>query len=87
VKIYKYPVELLQEQKISLPIESKVRHFGTQDGSLMMWVELDPDLEHEIHTFYVVGTGQEIPEDAITYHGTVYLNFYVRHLYSNGTYL
>lgn len=88
MKIYKYPIELLHHQKISLPKHSKVRHFGVQDGGLAAWVEVDttPEVlsEQEIYNFYVVGTGQDIPEDATTYHGTAFLNFYVWHLYSSG---
>lgn len=91
-KIYKFPLQLVESQKVSLPSLATVRHIAWQRDTLTMWAEVDPTAYHVEVTVYIVGTGHDIPEGAVTYLGTVPYGEgdsykFVWHVYMDGTYL
>ena len=76
--IYKYTLEQVPEQVIELPVSKTARamvlHLADQLGQLTFWVLVPAaPYKKEKRTFYVVGTGHNLPAKARTYHGTVLL--------------
>ena len=64
VKIYKYPLELLDRQVLKIPVGAQFLHFGGQNSRPQLWALVDPDIpEEEEWTLRIAGTGHEISED------------------------
>lgn len=76
--IYKYPLEV-DVCTIELPVFCKVVCVHEQNGVPTLWIEQDTKLRTVDTTFYVVGTGQELPDAA--YVGTCFIGSYVWHVY------
>ena len=80
--IWKYPLLIKpgQTAKIELPIGSKIIHFGFQNDSPTLWVLVGAVRTIMVkHTFAVVGTGWELPDDA-KYIGTFTVGEFVWHV-------
>jgi hypothetical protein len=60
--IYKYELEITDEQSFRLPRNSRILSAGNQLGRLFIWAEVDTDIESELRTFHIYGTGNPIPE-------------------------
>lgn len=56
-KVYKYPVT----EGIVIHKESKIIHFGFQNGNPFIWVEVNTESPEIIRSFIFLGTGHEIP--------------------------
>jgi len=71
--IHKFQIELVDEQKISLPRSFKFLHFALQNERMYMWgiVDLDSDgkMEKTIRLYPTGGEFEEIYQD--DYIGTV----------------
>jgi hypothetical protein len=82
--IYKYKLELLDDQTLMLPTGSIVLHFHEQNGNLCVWARHDPTAGGtETHRFYIVGTGNltnefEPPTDYI---GSAHVGEFVWHVF------
>lgn len=76
ITIYKYPLDIKDEQQIEVPYEHKVLHVGF-DGNqkLCVWIQVNTN-SYLVHlTFYVIGTGNPMPIDTIVdYIGSVHDN-------------
>ena len=77
-KIYKYrldpAVDPETQPMIFMPKGAKILHFNTQQvaglgSAIFMWAEVDTQQEDEARTFYILMTGQKIPEFE---HATLY---------------
>lgn len=80
--IYKWNV-VLGENIIQFP-DAECVFFGFQDGSLMMWAVVDPDLADCGETaFIVVGTGHLYPQ-SWEHQGSVIAGSFVWHLMKGG---
>lgn len=56
--VYKYPLQLIDEQKVQLPVNAQPLHVGVQHGEIYVWCRVDPDFEAtETIIFSVAGTG------------------------------
>lgn len=77
--IHKY--ELRGSQTIiDLPLAYIIVHVGEQAGTIMVWVELDPNEPKIPYTFHIIPTGGEITENM--YHaGSVIIPPFVWHVY------
>jgi hypothetical protein len=70
--IYKYPIKIVDQQTITSPqayrtiiTPPKIRHVGLDpQGQPCVWVEVDTDLAPHTWELFVVGTGNEIPDQA-----------------------
>ena len=60
-KVYKYQLPLQEELKIPMPMGAKVLHFANQNEIPTIWVEVDTDEQDRAKTFFIVGTGHDIP--------------------------
>ena len=81
--IYKYKLNLAHTE-VELPEGSKVVHFGMQRNELCMWVEqvVESNLEPISRSYWVIGTGHEIPNiDGLRHLGTALDGGFVWHLY------
>ena len=72
ITIHKYPLVLKEEQTIDIPVDHKVLSVG-QDGhyNLCIWVQVD-DTKYTVPIyFYIIGTGNPIPDVPLEFIGTV----------------
>lgn len=75
--VWKFPINVTDTFSFPLPAGHRVVHVGLQGGRPHMWVEVDTDQPDVERSFYVVGTGNPIPEDSgdfkVKYRGTFQL--------------
>jgi len=86
-RIYKYPVKVTATQTIEVPAESELLDMQFQNGELQMWVKIptQPSLENPWRiSLAIVGTGHEVPQDAIRHITTVQSQGYVWHIFATG---
>lgn len=62
-KVYKFPLEISDEQKVLMPDGSKVLTVQVQKGKPCLWAECNPDKEPVLRTFLIRGTGHPIDDD------------------------
>lgn len=80
-RIYKYPLQISDEQMISMPRRSIIRFVGPQDGVLCLWAEVPADEDRFVgRTFYIHGTGHTIPQGR-RYVGSAVMPPFVWHVY------
>lgn len=58
--VWKYPLEITDEQTIKLPAAAVTLFVGLQRGSLCLWALVDPDNELTERKFRIAGTGHPI---------------------------
>lgn len=82
MKIFKYRLEIRDEQTLMLPRFGEILHVGVQDSQLCIWVWVDEHDSLDPHLFAVIGTGNPIPEyDTMEHLGTVQQEGFVRHVF------
>ncbi len=70
--IYKYPIPLVDDFKIAMPLGAKILSFQEQQGQMMIWAAVCPNSSLEDRIFKLVGTGEEIDMGPVKKHiGTV----------------
>lgn len=59
--IWKYKLEVLDEQTIEMPVNARILTVDNQYGDICLWAEVntDPDLVMEKRTIYIHGTGHQ----------------------------
>lgn len=63
-RIYKYLLDLANEQTLSLPRGAKVLTVHDQKETLRLWALVDVDeSENEDRVIRIIGTGKPVPED------------------------
>ena len=60
--IWKYPLELTDEQVIHVPRSPQFLSCQIQNGKPCIWALVDPELRSKAISVYVVGTGNPVPE-------------------------
>lgn len=74
-EVLKYKVHLTYRQFLTLSKEAKLLTVQEQNGELCLWAEVAGRVisseNSEPVTIYMVGTGHEVPEDAVRYITTV----------------
>ena len=80
--IYKYQLKD-RVSEIEIPIDFNILAIQNQDNCIFLWAVVDTDYPKEKRTFYLLGTGQELPDnfDDLEYLDTVQQNEYVWHVY------
>jgi len=81
--IWKFPLELDDQQVISMPEGSQILTVQTQDGIPCLWALVDEGAEKEDRVIYTIGTGgpfADDPEDLV-YVGTYQLPNLVFHIF------
>lgn len=59
--IYKYPLEMVDEQKFKINLDYIIA-VKEQNGGLAMWAVVDPTLTEKEITIKIVGTGNPFPD-------------------------
>lgn len=71
--VYKYPLELKDEQTLTLPRGAKILCTKCVRGQLCLYALVDPAVEAEARKFAIVGTGYSLPDsDSAEYIDTVF---------------
>ncbi len=60
MKVYKYELEVKDDQAVLMPEYAKVLTFAVQRGKPCIWALVDPERSVETRTFRMVGTGHPI---------------------------
>ena len=70
--IWKFPLDVIDEQDIVLPVDSEILCVQNQKAIPYLWVELDPEAPNGRlrHRITIEGTGHWVAEDAGSYVGT-----------------
>lgn len=72
MKVYKFPLQIQDEQTITMPAFPHYLILRWVRGELCLYAVVNPDNSPTEHTFIIVGTGQDIPSDCpLIYLGTV----------------
>lgn len=80
--IYKYPIQITDEQEIRIPYDYEVIHAGLDpSGEPCIWVKVDTDFSDTRLSVFVVGTGNPIPSDASKYVGSFIKGPFVWHVF------
>ncbi len=82
MKILKYPLTLTDRQTIEMPTNASIIHVNGQNGVPCIWAEVNPG-ETGSRTFYIVGTGHDIPTGRVRYIGTYHSGPFVWHIYED----
>lgn len=73
--IYKYPLETIDVQKISMPFDAEILTIQVQNKVPCIWALVNEYSIKEIRIFEIFGTGNPIPENVNRkYIGTYQLN-------------
>lgn len=86
MKIYKYKLYELGENKIEMPQGAQVLSAKIDpQGDVCIWAIVNPELKNELRTFFVAGTGWELSDafsgKPIDFYGTVIQEPYVWHIF------
>lgn len=80
--IWKYKLEITDEQSIEMPKGSKVLSVGVQDGVPVIWAEVDLlSFCTEKRVILIFGTGNPIDGTSHTFVGTFQLLGFVGHVF------
>jgi hypothetical protein len=76
-KVFKYEIPIGESFALDLPPKTEILSFQSQRAKLCIWALVDPHWTSSLRMersqtrhFRVVGTGHEIEEEIIKYHGT-----------------
>jgi len=62
IAIFKTTLKIEDEQKVEMQKGSRIVKAANQHGKITLWYVCDPEAELTDETFYVVGTGQQLPD-------------------------
>lgn len=71
--IWKYPLNIVDEQIIEMPNGASILHVDGQDGRLCVWARVDPEAEKVWRRFSVRGTGHTVEKGQLAEHSPRYL--------------
>lgn len=81
--IHKFVLEVMDEQKVTMPQRHTTIHVGEQQGALCVWAIVDTESPMVDVTFRVVGTGHPLPQghDSCLLGTVVMSNSFVWHVF------
>jgi hypothetical protein len=80
--IYKYVIEVEDEQELNLPLGAMILSAAFQGKTLCMWVLVDKDEDYsKKQTVYIYGTGHNIVEENSRFINTVFMDYLVFHVF------
>lgn len=83
-KIYKYGLELEDEQTIEMPLDAQILSVANQRGVLCLWAMVIPGIAMEKRTIEIIGTGNPIASRISgikKFIGTVVIEPFVWHVF------
>ena len=87
--IYKYPLEITDEQILEVPMRTTFLTVMFQNGQLYVWGKhsiYDPPLQKVKRRIVIVGTGHEFDNASLNYIGTVQERGFVWHVFNDYSY-
>lgn len=85
-KIYKYPINLQSENRLTLPVGAEILHIGLQDGIIYIWALFNTEIkETEIRKIHVIGTGFPFNKENKKHLTTIFLSRFVWHIFEEIT--
>ena len=87
MRIYKYPLDVTDEQKVVMPKGARLLSVQEQDDAPCMWALVDPGAELVSRVITIHGTGTPLPTgDLGNYVGTYqsHEQFFVGHVFDKG---
>jgi hypothetical protein len=81
--IYKYPLRLVDHQKIMMPLYAQVLSIQLQGSEIQLWALVETDNELVEWRFWLFGTGtfEACLADGLHYHATVQCGSFVWHVF------
>ena len=70
MKIYKYTLELVPEQKVKMQFGASILTVQVQNDVPCLWALVDPKMHMVYRTIYIRGTGHEFDAKAFKYINT-----------------
>lgn len=55
--VYKFPLQITDEQVVKMPKGAKILDAQMQAGVLCIWCVVDPDIELKEYKVWIIGTG------------------------------
>lgn len=84
--IYKYPIEITDEQVIEMPSGANILNVQMQNDTVNIWAMVDPKEYAVPVKLRIIGTGNSIPPGlALRYIGTVQAARFVWHVFIDNT--
>lgn len=80
--IWKYELEITDEQTINIPEGSVILDVLDQNGTLVLYAMVNPQHPHAEHTVRIVGTGHPLPEEPGDFINSVMMDQYVWHVFA-----
>jgi hypothetical protein len=85
-QIWKYELEVTDDQYIPMPKGAKPLSVGVQGRAPVMWVEVDPEARQLNTHIRILSTGEPIPETeqqaAMKFVGTFQIGGFVGHVFA-----
>ena len=81
-RIWKYQLEITDDQYIDMPQGAKPLSVGVQRGVPCLWADVDPDKVLRPMYIKIIGTGNPISKDGTLFIGTFQLGLFVGHVYA-----
>jgi hypothetical protein len=73
--VHKFPLDTFIDRQgqteIQMDPNAKLLYVGQQDGTIMLWAEVDPEAPTIPKAFFVKGTGHYFEDNPLAYVGTV----------------
>lgn len=79
--IYKFPLQTVDRQVLSMPGSARILCAMNQHGLVTIWAEVDSSMSKEDRTFWIVGTGSNMPNVPLIYIGSVSQPPFIWHVY------
>lgn len=80
--IYKYPIDIRDEQLVKMPKDAKILTVQMQGDNPTLWALVDEKAEKEYRKIRIIGTGHPIPDaDSLTYIGTIQERMFLWHVF------
>lgn len=82
LSVFKLTLKTIDEQKIQIQKGSSILKVANQRDKICIWYMCDPERELIEETFYVVGTGQQVPNTFPgLYIGSVAIDVFIWHVF------
>lgn len=81
-RVFKYQLAQLDTMtRLDMPEGAKVVEVAVQHEHVTLWAVVDSAKPLVTREFHVVGTGEPVPANCHTFHGTVHMGSYVFHVF------
>jgi hypothetical protein len=76
MRIWKFPLQITDEQLVEMPVLARPLSVAEQDGQLVMWVHLNEKSNEKRHyKIRIIGTGNPMPDSVGNFIGTVVMSY------------